>query len=96
MDKKIFETELKKIVEISKEYGAEKIILFGSCLKNIKSANDIDIAVAGVKPRDFFYYYGKVSMTVDDRIDIVDLDEIKGHLYNRILDKGKVLYEKSI
>jgi len=27
MDKKIFETEIKKIVEISKEYGAEKIIL---------------------------------------------------------------------
>jgi len=25
MDKKIFETEVKKIVEISKEYGAEKI-----------------------------------------------------------------------
>ena len=46
MDKKRFETELKKIVEISKEYGAEKIILFGSCLKDLKSANDIDIAVA--------------------------------------------------
>ena len=95
MDKKPFETEIKKIVEISKEYGAEKIILFGSCLKDIKSANDIDIAVAGVKPQDFFYYYGKVSM-INDRIDVVDLDEIKGHLYNRILDRGKVLYEKSV
>ncbi|MFH0948466.1 MAG: hypothetical protein V1833_05665 [Elusimicrobiota bacterium] len=54
MDNKVFETDIKKIVEISKEYGAEKIILFGSCLKDIKSANDIDVAVAGVKPRDFF------------------------------------------
>lgn len=95
MNKKTFEAEIKKIVDISKEYGAEKIILFGSCLKDLKSAHDIDIAVAGVKPRDFFYYYGKVSM-VDDRIDVVDLDEIKGHFYNRILDKGKVLYEKSV
>lgn len=32
MDKKVFESEIKKIVEISKEYGAEKIILFGYCL----------------------------------------------------------------
>lgn len=95
MNKKVFENELGKIIEISKEYGAQKVILFGSCLKNIKFARDIDIAVAGVKPKDFFYYYGKVSM-VNDKIDIVDLDEIKGHLYNRILDKGKVLYEKAV
>ena len=89
--------ELQNIVDLLvKNYQPEKIILFGSCLKDIKAANDIDIAVSGVKPRDFFYYYGKVSMIVDDRIDIVDLDEIKGHLYNRILDKGKVLYEKSV
>ncbi len=96
MKKKVFETELKRIVSISKEFGAKKLLLFGSCLEEIESAQDIDIAVSGVKPREFFKYYGKVSMAVDDEVDIVDLDDVREHLYKRILSKGKVLYERGV
>ena len=45
MKKDVFERELKKIVSISKESGAKKILLFGSCLEGIEYAKDIDIAV---------------------------------------------------
>lgn len=96
MKKKVFETELKKIIAISKEFGAEKILLFGSCLEDIKSAQDIDIAVSGIKPREFFKYYGKVSMAVDDEVDIVDLDDIREYLCRKILSKGKVIYERRV
>ena len=84
MKKEIFKTELEKIIAISKEFGAEKVLLFGSCLEDIESAQDIDIAVSGIKPREFFKYYGKVSMTVDDEVDIIDLDDIREHLCKRI------------
>ena len=94
MKKEIFKTELEKIIAISKEFGAEKVLLFGSCLEDIESAQDIDIAVSGIKPREFFKYYGKVSMTVDDEVDIIDLDDIREHLYKRILSKGRVIYER--
>lgn len=94
MKKEVFETELEKIIAISKEFGAEKVLLFGSCLEDIESAQDIDIAVSGIKPREFFKYYGKVSMTVDDEVDIIDLDDIREHLYKRILSKGRVIYER--
>jgi predicted nucleotidyltransferase len=96
MDKTTFKNQLKEIVEISKEFGARKVLLFGSCLEDVESAQDIDIAVSGVKPRDFFNYYGKVSLTVDDEVDIIDLDDIREHLYKRILSKGRVLYERKI
>ena len=96
MDKTLFESELTRIIDISTEFGAEKVILFGSCLDNIESAHDIDLAVSGVKPRDFFKYYGKVSMIVDDEVDIVDLDDIREHLHKRILSKGRVIYEKYV
>ncbi len=96
MDKEVLKRELAKIVEISKEFGAKKIFLFGSCLEDIESARDIDIAVSGIKPRKFFEYYGKVSMAVEDELDIVDLDDIREHLYKRILSKGKILYEKRV
>jgi predicted nucleotidyltransferase len=87
---------LDKIVSISKKFGAKKVLLFGSCLEDIASAQDIDIAVSGIKPREFFKYYGKVSMALDDEVDIVDLDDIREHLYKRILSKGRVIYEKGV
>jgi len=94
MKREILKKELDKIVDISKEFGVEKVFLFGSCLKDDEAAYDIDIAVKGIKPRDFFKYYGKVSMVVDDEVDIIDLDDLREHLYKRILSKGRVIYER--
>ncbi len=96
MKSAVLSIELDKIVNISKEFDAKKVLLFGSCLEDIKSAQDIDIAVSGIKPRDFFKYYGKVSMAVDDEVDIVDLDDVREHLYKRILSKGRVIYERGV
>ena len=96
MDKTTFDKEVAEIINISAQFGAKKVLLFGSCLEDIGSAHDIDVAVSGIKPRDFFKYYSKVSMAVEDEVDIVDLDDAREHLYKRILAKGKVIYEKSV
>jgi len=96
MKKEIVERELKEIASISKEFGAKKVLLFGSCLEDIESARDIDIAVSGINPRDFFKYYGKVAFALDDEVDIVDLDDIREHLYKRVLSKGRVIYEEGV
>ena len=96
MKKETLERELKKIASISKEFRAKKVLLFGSCLEDIESARDIDIAVSGIEPRKFFKYYGKVSMAVDDEVDIIDLDDIREHLYKRVLSMGQVIYEEGI
>ena len=96
MKREIFENEIAKIVEISKEFGAEKVLLFGSCVEDIKTAHDIDIAVKGINHRNFFEYYGKVSLAVDDEVDIIDLDDVRVHLRNRILSKGRIIYEKAV
>ncbi len=96
MNKEVLETDLEKIITISKEFGAERILLFGSCLEDIESARDIDIAVSGINPRYFFKYYGKVSMEADVEVDIVDLDDVRKHLCKRILSKGRVVYERAV
>ncbi len=96
MNKAGLEAELTKIVAISKQFGAKKVLLFGSCLEDVESARDIDIAVLGIKPEDFFKYYGKVSMAVADEVDIIDLEDIREHLYKRILAKGKIIYERAV
>ncbi len=94
MDKETFKSELAKIVGISKEFGAKKVLLFGSCIEDIESAHDIDIAVSGIEPKDFFKFYGKDSMALKDEVDIVDLDDAREHIYKRILSKGKIIYKK--
>ena len=86
--------ELSRIVDISRDFGAKKVFLFGSCLEDIDSAQDIDIAVSGVNPGKFFKYYGKVSMAVEDEVDIVDFDDVRDPLHKRILSKGRMLYEQ--
>jgi len=96
MKRAVLKRELDKIVNISKEFDAKKVLLFGSCLEDIETAQDIDIAVSGIKPREFFKYYGKVSIAVDDEVDIVDLGDIRKHLYKRILSKGRVIYERGV
>ena len=96
MKKKVLDKELAKIAEISKGFNAERVFLFGSCLEDAETARDIDIAVEGIKPRDFFKYYGKISMAVDDEVDLIDLDDARKHLYERILSKGRLIYEKAV
>ena len=94
MNKIAFDTELKKIVEIGRKYGAKRIILFGSCLEDMAAARDIDIAVSGIPPGRFFDFYADVSMNIPDEADIIDLDDLDAHLRRRIETKGKFLYER--
>jgi predicted nucleotidyltransferase len=96
MKKKVFEKELEKIIAISKEFGVEKILLFGSCLEDIESAQDIDIAVKGVKPEKFFEMYGKILGVIDSEIDLIPLEDAREHFSKRIFEKGKVIYAKKV
>ncbi len=96
MKKEILDGELNKIAEISKEFDVEKVFLFGSCLENTELARDIDIAVEGIKPEDFFKYYGRISMAINDEVDLVDLNDVRKHFQKRILSKGRLIYERAV
>ncbi|MFH1859576.1 MAG: nucleotidyltransferase domain-containing protein [bacterium] len=96
MKRETFENELVKIISISKDFGAEKVFLFGSCLEGAESAQDIDVAVKGVKPENFFEMYGKILCVVNSEIDLIPLEETREHFAKRILEKGKLIYERAI
>ena len=56
----ITEIDKKTIYKISKKYRAKRVLLFGSSLKPEIESRDIDIAVEGILPKDFFSYYGDI------------------------------------
>ncbi|MCX6083863.1 MAG: hypothetical protein NT102_02720, partial [Caldiserica bacterium] len=50
MERALFEKESAKIINISKYSSLGKVIPIGSCLEEVESARDIDIAVKGGNP----------------------------------------------
>ena len=89
--------ELSNVIKIISSYkGVNKIILFGSLVnKDIWELSDIDIAVSGVKPEDFFSLYGKIYEISSHKVDLVDLDNLNNKaLYMQIIKTGKILYER--
>jgi len=96
MKYEIFEKDIKEIIRISKEYDVEEIFLFGSCLDALESANDIDIAVKGIKPEKFFELYGKILGAARNEIDLIPIENVREHFAKSILERGRQIYGKQI
>jgi len=69
----ISESDKRKIIEVSEKYHAKRVLLFGSSLDVTRESHDIDIAVEGISPKDFFKYYGELMLTLSKSIDVIDL-----------------------
>ncbi len=69
----ITESEKRTIREISERYAAKRVLLFGSSLASDREGRDIDLAVEGVSPKDFFRYYGDLMLELSKPVDVIDL-----------------------
>ena len=54
----ISEKDRSKIIDIGSRYHVRELFLFGSSTDPEKPGKDIDLAVAGIAPQDFFNFYG--------------------------------------
>lgn len=89
---------LPPIIELlTREFGATKIILFGSLAKGqFSEGSDIDLAVAGIPKRDFFYALAAVNRLSDVWIDLKPLEDLDEHFAQRITTTGELLYESTV
>jgi predicted nucleotidyltransferase len=87
----IADTDKKIIQDISKQYHAKKVLLFGSSIDPKKESYDIDIAVEGIPPKDFFKYYGDLIFSLSKPVDVIDIKG-KSKLISLILQEGTLLY----
>ena len=62
------------ILALARKYGARKVLLFGSSLAEGRDSHDIDLAVAGMPPSNFFKFYGELMLALSKPVDLVDLD----------------------
>jgi len=87
----ITEKDKKTIKEISKKYSAKSVLLFGYSMDSEKESHDIDIAIEGISPKDFFSYYGDLILALSKPVDVIDLSE-KSKFSKLILQEGTLLY----
>jgi predicted nucleotidyltransferase len=87
----ITEFEKKTIIDISKRYHAKRVLLFGSSLAHHKKIRDIDLAVEGVLPRDFYRYYGDLMFALSKPVDVIDLSG-RSKFIKLIKQEGIFLY----
>ncbi len=70
-----YRTDVETAINYLKSKGCKEIYLFGSINTGVVHDNsDIDLAVKGIKPEDFFYIYGELMFMLEHQVDLVDLD----------------------
>lgn len=81
-------------IELAKEFGATRLLLFGSALTDPENARDMDLGVEGVEPSKFFLFGGKLEDILRKTVDIVPL-EIDSGFVKHIKKYGKYIYDSS-
>jgi predicted nucleotidyltransferase len=81
---------IKKAAEALKEAGAREVYLFGSAATGtMRDDSDIDMAVSGLPPEDFFKAMGEAHSILGRQLDLIDLDE-KSLFTEFLKRKGKL------
>lgn len=86
---------LDSIIDIGKQYGVERITLFGSRARgDYRERSDIDLAVYGGKTEEFSIDIEEFVPTLL-KFDVVDMDKpVQEELVESINREGVVIYEK--
>ncbi|MDI9434191.1 MAG: nucleotidyltransferase domain-containing protein [Planctomycetota bacterium] len=84
-------TDRQQIEAICRKYGARRALLFGSSLDASREARDIDLAVEGVCPRDFFRFYGELMFALSKPVDVIDLSG-QSKFLDLVRREGVLLY----
>jgi predicted nucleotidyltransferase len=87
----VSQNDIQTIKTISDKYHARRVVLFGSALESQREPKDIDLAVEGIAPADYYRYCGELMMSLTKPVDIVDLS-VPCKFVDLILKEGVVLY----
>ena len=73
-------------------YHTKHIILFGSLAHGcFHTQSDIDLAVEGIEPAQFFYALADLNALAPSRVDLKPLESLEVHFKQRVLSTGEVL-----
>ncbi|MBW4582592.1 MAG: nucleotidyltransferase domain-containing protein [Tildeniella nuda ZEHNDER 1965/U140] len=73
------------------EFGATQIIVFGSLVKDdcFDAESDLDIAVAGIPPAQFFSAMAAANRITQQWVDLKPMESLDPHFLQKVLKTGK-------
>lgn len=90
---KLLQRTQRALKQLYKELHFKKAYIFGSILKKKRFYydSDVDIAVFGLKDKDFFYFMSRAADILGRNIDVVQLEK---HLFKNKIIKEGLLWKK--
>ena len=79
------EQVLAKVVQVARQFGATRLLLFGSALENPAQARDLDLACAGVPGWKLFELSAALEESLGVPLDLVPLDPATP--FTRLIEK---------
>ena len=79
-------------VVLARQFGATKLILFGSALHSPNTAKDIDFACQGVEGWDLFRLAAQMEELLGKHVDLVPI-RANDRFSNYVAHRGRVVYE---
>lgn len=79
------ENDKNIILQCAAKFNASSVVLFGSSLNNNINANDIDLGVKGIDPKQFFKFYAELFKQLSKPVDLVDLS--RKTLFNDLIEE---------
>jgi len=70
----ISDKQIEKVITLAKEYGATRLLLFGSALEKSAQAKDLDLACDGVEGWKLYLFGAQLEEELGIPLDIVPLD----------------------
>jgi predicted nucleotidyltransferase len=78
-------------------YPIRRIILFGSLARGgFAPGSDIDLAVEGLPPRDYFTALAEANRLTHFWVDLKPLEELQPRFRERALATGECVYERTL
>ena len=87
----ISERDRQSIISIAEKYRVSRILLFGSNACETREGNDIDLAVDGIRPAEFFAFYSDLMFNLSKPVDVIDLSE-DSRFHRMVASEGIPIY----
>lgn len=81
-----------QIRTLAAQFGGSRVLLFGSSAEPEREGRDIDLAVEGIQPEDFFRFYGELVFGLTKPVDLIDLTA-KGRFTELVRREGVPVYD---
>lgn len=89
LEASVLASDIQRAVQILKAAGCAEVFVFGSTTTgHLRPDSDLDLAVRGCPPGEFFHLLGRLLLELDHSVDLINLDTPDNSFADRLQKEG--------